>query len=173
MIYSLDNHTPKIHWQSSFIAESADIIGKVELAQRVSVWFNTVIRGDTDWIRIGEASNIQDGSVLHTDPGLELLVGKGVTVGHKVMLHGCQIDDFSLIGINSVILNGAKIGKYSLIAANTLITERKNIPDGVLVMGNPGKVVRELTKEERKKLEMSAKVYTDKIELYKNGLQTE
>jgi carbonic anhydrase/acetyltransferase-like protein (isoleucine patch superfamily) len=171
MIYSIDNIAPKIDFNSSFIAESADIIGRVTLGQHVSVWFNAVIRGDTDDIIIGDNSNIQDNSVLHTDPGLKLKVGKGVTVGHKVMLHGCSIGDYSLIGINSVILNGASIGSHTLIGANTLITEGKEIPSGVLVMGNPGKVVRELTNDEKQALENSASVYTRKIDQYKSSLK--
>ncbi len=171
MIYSLDGVTPVIKHDTCFIADSADIIGKVTIDDAVSVWFNTVIRGDTDWIRIGAKSNIQDCSVLHTDPGLELIVGEGVTVGHKVMLHGCTIGNHALIGINSVILNGATIGKESLIGANTLITEGKTIPEGVLVMGNPGKVVRELTEDERNRLKQSAKVYTDKVARYQRDLK--
>lgn len=171
MIYSIDNIAPKIDFDSSFIADSADIIGRVTLGQRVSVWFNAVLRGDTDDIIVGDNSNIQDNSVLHTDPGLKLRVGKGVTVGHKVMLHGCTIGDYSLIGINSVILNGASIGSHTLIGANTLITEGKEIPSGVLVMGNPGKIVRELNDEEKKALEKSASVYTSKIDQYKNSLK--
>ena len=171
MIYSIDNIAPKIDFNSSFIAESADIIGRVTLGQHVSVWFNAVIRGDTDDIIIGDNSNIQDNSVLHTDPGLKLKVGKGVTVGHKVMLHGCSIGDYSLIGINSVILNGASTGSHTLIGANTLITEGKEIPSGVLVMGNPGKVVRELTNDEKQALENSASVYTRKIDQYKSSLK--
>ncbi len=168
VIYQLNQHKPNIDHESSFIAESADIVGQVELGKQVSVWFNAVIRGDTDLIKVGDRSNIQDGAVLHTDPGLQLIVGEGVTVGHNAMLHGCSIGDFSLIGINSVILNGAIIGDHTLIAANTLITEGKKIPSGVLVMGNPGKVVRELTKEEQQKLKFSAEIYTRKIQQYRH-----
>jgi carbonic anhydrase/acetyltransferase-like protein (isoleucine patch superfamily) len=167
VIYQLGTFLPKIDYSSSFIAPSADIIGRVELGKQVSVWFNAVIRGDTDQIIVGEQSNIQDGAVLHTDPGLQLVLGRGVTVGHQAMLHGCQVGDFSLIGINSVVLNGAKIGHHTLIAANTLITENKEIPSGVLVMGNPGKIVRELTKQEQEKMELSAQIYTKKILQYR------
>ncbi len=167
MIYQLGKYSPQIDQETSFIADSADIIGQVEMGSEVSVWFNAVIRGDTDLIQIGSRSNIQDGAVLHTDPGIQLILGQGVTVGHNAMLHGCKIGDFSLIGINSVVLNGAIIGSHTLIAANTLITEGKKIPSGVLVMGNPGKIVRELTKEEQEKLEFSAEIYTRKIEQYR------
>ncbi|WMS88027.1 gamma carbonic anhydrase family protein [Pleionea litopenaei] len=168
MIYALNGISPKLDFDSSFIAESADIIGKVELGEECSVWFNSVIRGDTDWIRVGPKSNIQDNAVLHTDPGLELIVGRGVTVGHHAMLHGCSIGDFSLVGINAVVLNNAKIGDHVLIGANTLITEGKEIPSGVLVLGNPGKVVRKLTEQERMLLEKSADTYVNKIELYRS-----
>jgi carbonic anhydrase/acetyltransferase-like protein (isoleucine patch superfamily) len=167
VIYQLGSFLPKIDYASSFIAPSADIIGQVELGRQVSIWFNAVIRGDTDRITVGDQCNIQDGAVLHTDPGFHLQLARGVTVGHKAMLHGCEIGEFSLIGINSVVLNGAKIGHHTLIAANTLITEGKEIASGVLVMGNPGKIVRELTKQEQEKLELSAEIYTNKIQQYR------
>src|SRR5690606_11433037 len=118
-----------------------------------SVWFGVVMRGDNDPIIIGEDSNVQDGSVLHTDAGFPLEVGRGVTIGHKAMLHGCTVGDYSLIGINAVILNGAKIGKYCLIGANSLIPERMEIPDGSLVVGSPGRIKRQLTDAEKKMLE--------------------
>ncbi|NVJ59263.1 MAG: gamma carbonic anhydrase family protein [Gammaproteobacteria bacterium] len=166
MIYELDGITPEFDSSNTFIAESADIIGKVKLGANCSVWFNTVIRGDTDWITLGENTNVQDCAVLHTDPGLPMNIGKGVTIGHKAMLHGCQVGDFSLIGINSVILNGAVIGHHTLIGANSLITEGKEFPSGVLILGNPAKVVRDLTPDELKKLEKSASVYTNKAKNY-------
>jgi carbonic anhydrase/acetyltransferase-like protein (isoleucine patch superfamily) len=126
----------------SWIAPNATLVGKVRLERGASVWFNCVLRGDNELIQIGENSNVQDGSVMHTDMGYPLTLGTGVTIGHKAMLHGCTVGDYCLIGINAVILNGAKIGKYCLIGANTLIPEGKVIPDGSLVMGSPGKVVR-------------------------------
>ena len=145
---------------NSWIAPNATVIGKVRLEAGSSVWFSAVIRADTnELIHIGENSNVQDGSVLHTDMGYPLTLGKGVTVGHKVMLHGCTVGDYSLIGINAVVLNGAKIGKYCIIGANALIPEGKEIPDGSLVMGSPGKVVRELTEQQKKVLEASAAHY--------------
>ncbi|MDH5738597.1 MAG: gamma carbonic anhydrase family protein, partial [Gammaproteobacteria bacterium] len=128
MIYQLGNRRPEMKGDF-FIADNAMVIGSVVLENNASVWFNAVIRGDNECITIGENSNVQDGSVLHTDPGVPLIIGKGVTVGHKVMLHGCHIGDNSLIGINAVVLNGARIGKNCLIGANSLIPEGKEIPD--------------------------------------------
>lgn len=158
MIYQLEDKTPQIGKQV-YIAPGAHVIGDVTLHNDVSVWFNAVIRGDCDSIVIGEKTNIQDGSVLHTDHGVKMHVGKGVTVGHKVMLHGCSIDDYSLIGINAVVLNGAKIGKYCVIGANTLITENMEIPDYSLVVGSPGKVIKTLGKDVEEMLKKSAEHY--------------
>ncbi|GIZ11176.1 gamma carbonic anhydrase family protein [Pseudomonas sp. NCCP-436] len=155
----------------SWIAPSAELIGKVRLEAGSSVWFGAVLRGDNELIHVGENSNVQDGSVLHTDMGYPLTLGRGVTVGHKVMLHGCTVDDHSLIGINAVILNGAKIGKYCIIGANSLIPEGKVIPDGSLVMGSPGKVVRELTEEQKKMLEASAAHYVHNAQRYARELE--
>jgi len=138
--------------------------------QNASIWFGAVLRGDNDVITIGENSNVQDLSVLHVDPGFPLTIGKNVTVGHKVMLHGCEIGDNSLVGINSVILNGAKIGKNCLIGANSLISENKVIPDGSLVMGSPGKVVKQLSEDQMKGLEMSALHYVENFKRYKRDL---
>ena len=146
------------------------MIGSVVMHQNASIWFGAVLRGDNDVITIGENSNVQDLSVLHVDPGFPLTIGKNVTVGHKVMLHGCEIGDNSLVGINSVILNGAKIGKNCLIGANSLISENKVIPDGSLVMGSPGKVVKQLTEEQMKGLEMSALHYVENFKRYKRDL---
>ena len=160
MIYQLGNRRPEMKGDF-FIADNAMVIGSVVLENNASVWFNAVIRGDNECITIGENSNVQDGSVLHTDPGVPLIIGKGVTVGHKVMLHGCHIGDNSLIGINAVVLNGARIGKNCLIGANSLIPEGKEIPDGSLVMGSPGKVVRQLTEEQIQGLTRSAESYVN------------
>ncbi|MCO7226015.1 gamma carbonic anhydrase family protein [Pleionea sp. CnH1-48] len=170
MIYQLGEHRPVISTENTFIAESADVIGQVEIGSECSIWFNAVLRGDTDRIVVGNRSNVQDGSVLHTDPGYVLDVGEGVTIGHKVMLHGCTLGDYSLIGINSVVLNGAHIGEYSLLGANSLVPEGKEIPSGVLAMGSPAKVVRELTDDERKKLEYSAEIYIKKIHRFQQQL---
>jgi len=147
------------------------VIGDVTLHQNSSIWFNCVVRGDTDELIIGENSNIQDGSVVHTDPGIKLRVGRDVTVGHLCMLHGCEIGDNSLIGIKSVILNRAKIGRNCIIGANTLITEGKQIPDGSLVMGSPGKVVRQVTPEEIVMLTAQAAHYVENARRYRQHLR--
>ncbi|MBA1272113.1 gamma carbonic anhydrase family protein [Stutzerimonas azotifigens] len=155
----------------SWVAPNATLVGKIRLDAGASVWFNAVLRGDNELIHIGPNSNVQDGSVIHTDMGYPLTLGTGVTIGHKVMLHGCTVGDYSLIGINAVVLNGAKIGKYCIIGANTLIAEGKEIPDGSLVVGSPGKVIRELTEAQRKMLEASAAHYVHNAQRYARDLQ--
>jgi len=170
MRYKLHSYTPDVH-DSVFIAPGAHVIGNAELKAGASVWFNAVIRGDMDKITVGENTNIQDGSVLHTDAGIPLSLGTGVTVGHKVMLHGCEIGDYSLIGINAVVLNGAKIGKYCIIGANALITENMEIPDYSMVVGSPGKVIRTLDANVESKLRASANHYVDNGKAYKSSLQ--
>ncbi len=157
-IYRLGEHTPQIDPQS-WVAPNATLIGQVVLRRNASVWWNCTLRGDTDRLTVGENSNIQDNSVLHTDPGIPLVVGKNVTVGHRVILHGCTVGDNSLIGMGSTLLNGAVIGKNCLIGANTLIPEGKVIPDRSLVVGLPGRIVRELTDEEVANLQLSADRY--------------
>ena len=169
MIYRLEERRVVRHGET-FVAPNATLIGSVVLHERASVWFNVVARGDNDPIVIGPESNIQDGSILHTDLGVPLTLGRGVTVGHKVMLHGCTIGDYALIGINAVVLNNARIGPYCIIGANTLITEGKEIPEGSMVMGSPGKVIRQLTDNERRKLEASAAHYVDNARRYLHGL---
>ena len=166
MIYDLEKNVPEIS-ADSWIAPNAIIIGKVKLEKNSSIWFNAVLRGDIEKIVIGENSNIQDGSILHTDPGYPLTVGKGVTVGHMVMLHGCEISDDTLIGIGSTILNKAKIGKNCIIGANTLVTENKTIPDNSLVLGSPGKVIRKVTDDEIKVIRENAKHYVKNSKRYK------
>ena len=166
MIYTLPHHTPEIH-PNSYIAPSADLIGSVVIGEHASVWFNTVLRGDNDFIRVGARSNIQDGTVLHADPGIPLTIGNDVTVGHSVMLHGCSIGDFCLVGIGSRVLNHAVIGKHCLIGANTLITERKTFPQRSMILGSPGKVIRELSDEEVENLRGYADLYVKKIALYR------
>jgi carbonic anhydrase/acetyltransferase-like protein (isoleucine patch superfamily) len=168
-IYSLGTHTPQIDPQS-WIAPNATVIGQVHLAKNASIWWNATVRGDTDHIHIGESSNIQDGSVLHTDPGIQLIIGKGVTVGHLVNLHGCTIGNNSLIGIGAVILNHAVIGKNCLVGAHTLITEGKSFPDGSLILGSPGKVVRKLSEEEIAGLQESAAHYVHNAQRYRDEL---
>ena len=173
MVYALDDREIEIRGEEYFIAESADVIGSVVLHNNASVWFNVVIRADNDIITIGEDANVQDGSVLHTDPGFKLNIGKGVTVGHKAMLHGCEIGDYSLVGINSVILNGAKVGKHCLIGANTLIPEGMVIPDGSMVVGSPAKIKKELSEGQKKQLEMSAAFYVQNFKRYKQKLKAQ
>ena len=160
MIYSIDENTPKYD-ASNFIAENATIIGKVNLNSDVSIWFNVVIRGDNDPINVDQGTNIQDGSILHTDIGAPLTIGKNVTIGHKVMLHGCNISDNCLIGINSTILNHAKIGKNSMVGANSLITENKVFPDNSLIMGSPAKFIRSLDEKEIQMIQYSAEHYVE------------
>jgi carbonic anhydrase/acetyltransferase-like protein (isoleucine patch superfamily) len=156
-----------------WIAPNATVIGTVVLENNVSIWFNVVIRGDNDVITIGANSQVQDGSVLHCDPGVPLTLGRNVSVGHMAMLHGCTIGDGSLIGIKSVIMNGAVIGKNCLIGANTLVAEGKTIPDGSLVIGSPGKVVRQLSAEEIANIGSFADHYVQRFKLFRAGLTAE
>lgn len=159
MMQRLGERVPVLEGDGHFVADSADVIGSVRLQDKSSVWFNAVIRGDNDWITIGPESNVQDGAILHTDPGYELRIGRGVTIGHQVMLHGCTIGDNSLIGIGSVILNGANIGQDCIVGAKSLITEGKEFPDGSLILGSPAKVARALEDSEIQQLRLSSAVY--------------
>lgn len=170
MIYTLEDRQPEVHG-TCFVAESAAVIGSVVLEAHASVWFQAVLRGDTDLITIGEESNVQDGAVLHTDAGIRLTLGRGVTVGHKVMLHGCEVGDYSLVGIGAIVLNRARIGKHCLIGANTLITEGKQIPDRSLVVGSPARVVRQLTDADAASLEASARHYVENARRYLRALR--
>ena len=165
MFYDLENKKIK-NAGENWVAPNASIIGDVTLEKNTSIWFNATLRGDVDNIYVGEGSNIQDGSVLHTDPGYPLKIGKDVTIGHLVMLHGCTIADNSLIGIGAVILNGAKIGKNCIIGAKALITENKEIPDNSLVIGSPGKIVRQVTDQEVKSITKNAIHYQDNWKKY-------
>ena len=169
-IYQLGDDVPRIA-ASAWVADSATVIGRVSLAEGASVWYGAVLRGDNDWITIGRHSNVQDGSVLHTDHGIPLTLGEGVTVGHQVMLHGCTVGDFSLIGIQTVVLNGAKIGRHCLVGAGSLVTEGKEFPDGSLIMGSPAKVVRMLTPEQIERLRWSAQHYVDNAARHRDGLK--
>jgi carbonic anhydrase/acetyltransferase-like protein (isoleucine patch superfamily) len=169
MIYSLGNR--RVVTKGDFwIADSASVIGSVVIENNVSVWFNAVVRGDNDVVSLGEGSNVQDGCVLHTDEGVRLTIGRNVTVGHQVMLHGCTIGDGSLVGIKATVLNNAKIGRHCLIGAHALITEGKEIPDRSLVVGAPGKVVRQLTDEEVSYLEWNAEHYRQNMQRYRQQL---
>ncbi|AOA06550.1 MULTISPECIES: gamma carbonic anhydrase family protein [Pseudomonas] len=172
MKYRLGDSLVETH-PESWTAPTATLIGKVRLEEGASVWFNAVLRGDNELILIGKHSNVQDGAVMHTDMGYPLTLGTGVTIGHNAMLHGCTVGDYSLIGINAVILNGAKIGKHCIIGANSLIGEGKEIPDGSLVMGSPGKVVRDLTDEQKKLLEASAAHYVKNGQRYARELEVQ
>lgn len=169
-IYELDGTAPRIA-DSAWVADSAQVMGNVELADDASVWFGAVIRGDTETIRIGRRSNIQDMSVLHADVGMPLTVGDDVTVGHQVMLHGCTIGDGSLIGIGAVVLNGAKIGKGCLVGAGSLVTEGKEFPDGSMILGSPARVVRQLAPEQLQGLRLSAQHYVDNAGRFRAGLK--
>ncbi|MDC1095689.1 gamma carbonic anhydrase family protein [Pelagibacteraceae bacterium] len=166
MIYDLEKNVPKLD-PDCWVASNAIIIGKVELKKNSNVWFNVVLRGDLEPIIIGENSNVQDGSVIHTDPGCPVTIGNRVTVGHMVMLHGCEIADDCLIGIGSTILNKTKIGKNCIIGANTLVTENKTIPERSLVLGSPGKIVRQVTEEEIEHIKENARDYVENFKKYK------
>jgi carbonic anhydrase/acetyltransferase-like protein (isoleucine patch superfamily) len=170
MFYALEDRRPQIA-PDAFVAHNATLIGSVVLKARASVWFNCVLRGDNDELIVGEDSNVQDGSVLHTDPGLKLIIGRGVTVGHMAMLHGCIIGDRCLIGIGAVVLNRACVGSDSIVAAGTLVTERKQFPDGVLLMGRPAQVVRSLTAAEREIIRYDAQHYVENARRYRERLR--
>ena len=170
MIFQLGKQKPNIS-TSSFIAPNATLIGNVEIAENASVWFNVVIRADMDKVTIGENSNIQDGSILHVDQGFPINVASNVTVGHKVMLHGCSIGEGSLIGMNAVVLNGANVGKNCLIGANALVTENMQIPDGSLVMGSPAKIVKQLDEKSQAMLAKGADHYVHNGQRYKEELK--
>jgi carbonic anhydrase/acetyltransferase-like protein (isoleucine patch superfamily) len=170
-VFSLGERRVVFRGEAWFVAPDAAVIGSVVIENEASVWFNAVIRGDNDLITIGERSNVQDGSVLHTDPGIRLTLGRGVSIGHKAMLHGCTVHDGALIGINSVILNNAVIGKGSLVGANSLVPEGKVIPEGVLALGSPAKVLRELKPEERSMLAMIADGYVERARLFRAQLK--
>jgi len=169
MIYALDGITPTID-PSAWVANEATLIGKVVVEAEASIWFGAVIRGDTEEIRVGAGTNVQENSVLHTDIGYPLTIGANCTIGHKAMLHGCTIGDGTLIGMGATVLNGAKIGRGCLIGACALITEGKEIPDGSLVMGSPGKVVRSLDETARARLLASAAGYQANARRFKTGL---
>jgi carbonic anhydrase/acetyltransferase-like protein (isoleucine patch superfamily) len=170
-IHALGERRPEFRGDT-WIADNATVIGSVVLAHNASVWYNAVLRGDNDLIQIGESSNIQDGAILHTDPGLPLVLENQVTVGHLAMLHGCTVGEGSLIGINAVILNRAVIGKHCLIGAKALIPEGKAIPDRSLVLGSPGRVIRELTDEEVARLLATAGRYVAHWQHYARELRT-
>ena len=170
-LFAIGERRVQLLGEHHYVAHDATLVGDITLHNDVNVWFKVVIRAENDRITIGEGCNIQDASVLHVDPGYPMTLGKHVSVGHKVMLHGCTIGEGTLIGINSVVMNGARIGRGTLVGANTLIAEGKEIPDGVLVLGSPGKVVRELKPEERERLLGIASGYVERSKLYKKELK--
>jgi len=169
-VYALGDKTPRLD-ETAYVAPTADVMGYVELEAGASVWFGAVIRGDNDLIQVGKNSNVQDNSVLHTDPGAPLMIGEGVTIGHRVMLHGCTIGDNSLIGIGATILNNAKIGKNCIIGAHALITEGKEIPDNSMVVGAPGRVIRTLSENQIAMLRMSAEIYVKNAARFRSDLK--
>ena len=173
MIYKLGEHEVQITGEDFYVAESASVIGKVRLANDSSVWFGAVLRGDNESITVGENTNIQECAVIHTDPGFPCILGSNVTIGHQAMLHGCQVGDNSLIGINAVVLNGAKIGRNCLIGANALVTENQEIPDGSLVIGSPAKPIKQLTTAQIQKLKESAEHYVTRFKRFKRDLSVD
>jgi len=169
-VYALDGLAPTLA-DDVYVADSATVLGNVEMEAGSSVWFGAVLRGDNDLIKIGKRSNVQDNAVLHTDPGKPLLIGEGVIIGHQAMLHGCTIGDNTLIGIGATVLNGAVIGKNCIIGAHSLIAENKVIPDNSVVMGTPGKVVKQLPPEGENMLRLNAEVYFANAKRFKSGLK--
>ena len=169
-LYQLDEHSPQLA-SGAWVADSAQVIGHVELAENASVWFGAILRGDNELLRIGKGSNVQDGSILHSDPGFPLTLGENVSVGHQAMLHGCTVGDGSLIGIQAVVMNGAKIGRDCLVGAGALVTEGKEFPDGSMILGSPAKVVRPLTPEQIAGLRRGAAHYVTNARRFKNGLK--
>jgi carbonic anhydrase/acetyltransferase-like protein (isoleucine patch superfamily) len=169
-LYQLGDDVPRLA-PGAWVADSAQVIGKVHLAADASVWFGAVLRGDNEWITVGARSNVQECSVLHTDMGFPLLLGEDVTIGHQVMLHGCTVGDGSLIGIQAVVLNGAQIGKNCLVGAGAVVTEGKVFPDNSLILGSPAKVVREISAEQATRLRLSAAHYVENAQRYRATLK--
>lgn len=170
MIYQLENRVPQLH-DSAWVADNAVVIGTVVMEAGSSVWFNCVVRGDNDLITIGENSNVQDGAVLHTDTGFKLSIGRDCTIGHKAMLHGCEIGEGSLIGIGSVVLNGAKIGQNSIVGAGSVVPEGKVYPDNVLILGSPAVVKRELKPAEYQRIRLGAQHYVQNAARYRKSFK--
>ena len=171
MIIDLGDKKLKTADDNFWIAPNASVIGEVNLERDASIWFNAILRADNEPITIGEGSNVQDGAIVHTDPGFACRIGKKVTVGHMAMLHGCSIGDGSLIGIGSVVLNGAKIGKNCIIGSKALVTEGMEVPDGSMVLGIPGKIKKTLTEEEQSIVSLGAEHYIDNYKKYKQLAQ--
>jgi len=171
-IYELDGQGPDLPQDGNFfIADTAVVIGKVRLLRSASVWFGAVLRGDNEWIEVGEGSNVQDNSTCHTDPGFPLVIGKNVTVGHNVILHGCTLEDDSLVGMGAIVMNGAKIGRGAVVGAGSVITEGKQFPEYSLIIGSPARVIRTLTPEQATAMGRAAKSYQIRGPQFKKGLK--
>lgn len=171
MIYTLGERRIETAGDDYFVAPSADVIGTVRLGRWASVWFNAVVRGDNDWIEVGDGTNVQDGSVLHTDEGFPLVIGANCTIGHRAFLHACTVGANSLIANGAMVLDGAKIGSFTIVAAGAFVPPRKIIPDGVVVMGSPAQVVRELTDRDREYITVGAQHYQDNAKRYRKELK--
>lgn len=171
MIYQLDDLAPELIGEGHFIAPGAAVIGNVTLHPQVGIWFGVVVRGDVERIEIGARSNVQDNSVLHADPGFPLIVGEDVTIGHKAMVHGCNIGNGTLVGINAVVLNGATIGRNCIIGANALVTEGTEVPDNSMVLGSPGKVVKQLGDAHLQAVALGTAHYVENAARFARGLK--
>ncbi|MEM9144713.1 MAG: gamma carbonic anhydrase family protein [Pseudomonadota bacterium] len=169
-LYALNGRRPSLPDAPWFAAPNAQVIGDVVIGPEVSIWFGAVLRGDNEPITLGRGTNVQDNCVFHTDPGFPMTLGEDVTVGHSAILHGCSVDDGSLIGMGAIVLNGARIGKGCLIGAKALVTEGKEIPDGSMVLGAPGKIARVLAPEQQEGLRRAADIYREKLGRYRTGL---
>ena len=169
-IYQIGDDVPQLA-PTAWVADSAHIIGRVRMAEGSSVWYGAVLRGDSDWITLGARSNVQDGSVLHADPGFPLVLGEDVTVGHQVMLHGCTVGDGTLIGIQAVVLNGARIGRNCLVGAGAVVTEGKEFPDNSLILGSPARVVRQLTPEQAQQVKYAAVHYVENAQRHRTQVK--
>ena len=169
-VYQLDDKIPQVH-ETAWVADSARVIGHVRLDRDASVWFGAVLRGDNELLHLGAGSNIQDASVVHADPGFPVVIGERVTIGHKVMLHGCTVGDESLIGIGAIVLNGARIGRHCLVGAGALVTEGKEFPDGSMILGAPARVVRQLSAEQMALLRQGADHYVENARRFRAGLK--
>jgi carbonic anhydrase/acetyltransferase-like protein (isoleucine patch superfamily) len=171
-IYELDGQGPDLPADGNyFIADTADVIGKIRLKSQASVWFGAVLRGDNEWIEIGEGSNVQDNCTCHTDKGFPLTIGKNCTVGHNVILHGCTIEDGALVGMGSIVMNGARIGKNSIVGAGSVITEGKEFPENSLIIGSPARVIRTLSPEQVSAMGSAARFYAANGPRFKQGMK--
>jgi carbonic anhydrase/acetyltransferase-like protein (isoleucine patch superfamily) len=171
VIYAFNDRIPDLHPAGCYVSPSAQVIGSVRLGESASVWFHAVLRGDSEWIEVGARSNVQDGSVVHADPGMPTLIGEDVSVGHMVLLHGCRVGAKSLIGNGSIVLDGAQIGSSSIVAAGALVPPRMVVPDGVIVMGSPAKVVREVSAKDLEMIARASAHYVQRSAEFRQGLR--